>query len=779
METLMTDGFGARSLSAKLGYLMTAVICGTVLALTVQSASKFSSYIQQNIEESSTALAERSASDMTTIMESWLSQMAVAVAKLPVASAGSAKDDAGLIAALRANKDIWAVNLYSIKDKQISLVRQATQPHQPKLSKTSGPPTNDKINHFLENSVSKLVTDPSQFIDGRFVENSTPDLNQPSVFMAIKLSIPGVENKYAVIAFVVDMTKLQLALPQSRSTLSYAIDSMGSPFVASDEVKISTKSAIKNHPLVQKALQRREPSGFISIFKDSSEREKIGSFAQMPGNMPFFVLIERDRAAAFQVISRVYISSALWGLLILLMATMASYMSAGTLTKNLRNLVGATSRIASGDFSVRLQPKTKDEVALLSHSVNNMASKIQSLMTSEVEKARFEKELETARLVQSTFFPKHDINRPHLTLTGSYQPATECGGDLWGHYTVRDNVELVFIADAMGHGAPAALVTAIAFAACQSVSTMLTEKNDLDASPVQLLNRLNKIIFDAVGGKITMTFFAAVIDFNDGTITFANAGHNFPFILTSNKDDPRLSAAAKKATNSSGVYPISLNLQGNPLGAGGDSQYSEKQLRLVAGDKIIFFTDGLIENSRQGNAPLGRKSLIELACKIGQKDPAMIKTELEQAGAEIFGSGNLTDDVTIVVAEISKNWVAVKSPIVKTREAKKDVMDLSFEGSTLSLQIVPPPPPVPLHKITMDSSSAASTEVKTTPQFDLSFAVTTEPQSTPVAVNPPQASVDLGSTVFDLGDSFDFGANQNQEPEILPPGFKKRLPSTG
>jgi hypothetical protein len=63
MESSMTDGLGARSLSAKLGYLMAAVICGTVLALTVQSASKFSSYIQQNIEESSTALAERSASD--------------------------------------------------------------------------------------------------------------------------------------------------------------------------------------------------------------------------------------------------------------------------------------------------------------------------------------------------------------------------------------------------------------------------------------------------------------------------------------------------------------------------------------------------------------------------------------------------------------------------------------------------------------------------------------------------------------------------------------------
>lgn len=774
----MTNGFGARSLSAKLGYLMTAVICGTVLALTVQSASKFSSYIQQNIEESSTALAERAASDMTTILQSWLSQMAVAVAKLPASSAGTNKDDAGLTAALRANKDIWAVNLYSVKDRQLSLVRHVTQPDQAKNKKSSGPPANEKINQFIEASVNNLVGNSALFIDGRFVANSTPELGNPSVFIAMKLSIPGIDNKYAIIAFVVDMTKLQLALPQSRSTLSYAIDYKGVPFVASDESRISTKAPMKDHALVQKALLRREPSGFLSIFKDTSEREKIGSFSQMPGNMPFFVLIERDRAAAFQVISRVYVSSALWGILILLLATLASYISAGTLTKNLRSLVGATSRIASGDFSVRLQPKTSDEVALLSHSVNNMASKIQSLMISEVEKARFEKELETARLVQSTFFPKHDITRPNLTLSGSYQPATECGGDLWGHYTIKDNVELVYIADAMGHGAPAALVTAIAFAVCQSVSTILAEKNDVDSSPAQLLKRLNKIIFNAVGGKITMTFFAAVIDFNKGKITFANAGHNFPFILTSNKDDLRLSASAKKTPSSTGIYPISLNLQGNPLGAAIDSQYIEKNIEFFAGDKIIFFTDGLIENSHNGNQPMGRKALIELSCAVGQSDPSAIRTKLEQAGSKIFGTGNLTDDVTILVAEISKNWVATKSPVTTPNEAKNDSLNLAFEGATLNVQIVPPPPPVPKRVIPLQNPESSPVATDPSPKFDLSATLGSEPINKPLDANAPQPA-NPTTTMFDLGGSFDLSEDPDKSAETPPPGVQKRMPSTG
>ena len=774
----MADGFGPRSLSAKLGYLMTAVICGTVLALTLQSAGKFSAYIQQNIEESSTAMAEKSASDMATIIESWLSQMAVAVAKLPAASTNGAKDDTGLTAALRANKDIWAINLYSIKDQQVSLIRHVTQFPATPTTKPSGRPTNEKINQFIESSVNSLVTNPKQFVEGRFISNSTPAIGQPSILLAIKLSIPSVDNKYAIIAFVVDMTKLQLALPQSRNTSSYAIDYRGVPFVAADEMQISSKSPLKGHALAQRALLRREPSGFLSSFKDNSNREKLGSFAQLPGNMPFFVLIERDRAAAFQVISRVYVSSALWGVLILLLATLASYISAGSLTKNLRNLVGATSRIASGDFSVRLQPETKDEVAILSHSVNNMASKIQSLMTSEVEKARFEKELETARLVQSTFFPKHDITRPFLTLTGSYQPATECGGDLWGHYTVRDNVELVYIADAMGHGAPAALVTAIAFAVCQSVSTILAEQSDVDASPVQLLNRLNKIIFNAVGGKITMTFFAALIDFNKGTIIFANAGHNFPFILTSNKDDPRLSAATKRTINSSTTYPITLNLQGNPLGATSDSDYKEKTIRFLPGDKIIFFTDGLIENSRKGNEPLGRKGLIELACGVGQNDPASLRTTLEQAGAEIFGSGNLADDVTILVAEISKNWVANTLPPASIGELKDQSAAPAFDGSSLVIQLTPPPPPLKARKFSVATSDSPGFDLTASPVLELANS---NPHESPTLPNDPKGEQPDNQVhaLFDLGNSFDLGEGQDNSQDTAANTPRKPLPSTG
>jgi sigma-B regulation protein RsbU (phosphoserine phosphatase) len=486
-----------------------------------------------------------------------------------------------------------------------------------------------------------------------------------------------------------NLTRIQVALPQSRSMSSYIISNDGSVFASADELNMLRSDPIKGNALVNKALQRTAPSGFISDFTDKSKKQKVGSFAQTPGKMALYVIVERDRKAAFQVLTRMYVTSVVWGILILLIATMGSFLSAGSVTKHLRELVVATKQIAAGDFGVRLQPISGDEVAELGHSVNNMASRIQSLMNTEVEKARFEKELETAKMVQSTFFPKKAIQTSNLAVTGSYQPATECGGDLWGHYSVREGIDLVFIADAMGHGAPAALVTAIAYATCQSVSSILRD-SPIDPSPAVLLNRLNQIILDAVDGKISMTFFAALIDFNQGKMTYSNAGHNFPFVLTNDKGDSRLGKSAKKSAGGAASGAITLTLQGTPLGVDREAVFKEKEFEFRAGDKIFFFTDGLIENHLKGQSPIGRKNLLDGICAFGTDPIDKIQEKTLALAKTAFGDQNLQDDVTIVVAEISPSWVkpASASPVsnlVSVAPSMSIAMEATQPALTLDL----------------------------------------------------------------------------------------------
>ena len=683
-----------RSLTAKLSFLMTIVVMATVTAMTIQSAGKFSQYILQNIEESSTAMAERSATDIAAILDGWAGQVAVATSKLSTVKQDATKNDADLAATLRADKDLLLLNLYAVEGASIKLVRQAQ-----KTSETASPnkPSGSEIPpeivaKIMADFSQEITTHPDLFKNERVVRNVTPVAKAPTMLLAIKFTIPNQPQKFAVMALLANMTKIQVSLPQSRYTTGYVISGDGSFFASADEANMLNSDPIRGNALVTMALKRIAPSGFISDFTDKLKKQKVGSFAQTPGKMQLYVVVERDRKAAFQVLTRMYVTSVVWGGLILLIAAMASYLSAGSVTKHLRELVTATKRIAAGDFAVRLQPVSGDEVAELGHSVNNMASRIQSLMNTEVEKARFEKELETAKMVQSTFFPKKAIQTANLSVTGSYQPATECGGDLWGHYCVKEGIDLIFIADAMGHGAPAALVTAIAYATCQSVSSILRDA-PIDPSPAVLLKRLNQIILDAVDGKISMTFFASLIDFNRGTITYANAGHNFPFILTSDKEDPRFSKSGRKSAGTTPVGAITLTLQGTPLGVDRDAEYKEKTIEFRAGDKIFFFTDGLIENHLNGQPPIGRKNLLDAICEFGKDPIEQIQEKTLAKAKAVFGDQNLQDDVTIVVAEISKSW-AVPVAASPLNNPGNEVFSLS-EG-------IPPAPPA----LTLDLGAA-------------------------------------------------------------------------
>ncbi len=723
----MSKNFGASSLTAKLSYLMTIVVMLTVTALTIQSASKFSAYILQTIEESSNSMAERTASDISTTIEGWISQMALTASKLSNQPSDTTKNDAELDTILRNDKDLHGVALYKIEGGKPTLMKRSLQSQVNGEQTSNGKIAPELLKQVLDSISSEITEKPDLMKDGRLIRNLTSRTKNPSIAITIRFMIPNQTDKFALMTLIGSMTKLQVALPQSRYTSGYIVDGDGKIFASTDENDMMIKTPIRNNALVKKALSKQSPSGFVSDFTDAQNKRKIGSFSQTPGRIPLFVIIERDRTAAFQAITRMYLTSALWGALIILVAGMLSFVSAGTVTKHLRDLVLATKKIASGDFGVRLSPTSKDEVSELGHSVNHMAQKIQVLMSSEVEKARFEKELETARMVQSTFFPKKDVHVNHLSVTGSYQPATECGGDLWGHFNVKDGVELVFIADAMGHGAPAALVTAIAYATCQSVASILREKSSINTSPAALLHRLNHIILDAVDGKISMTFFVAIFDFNAGTLTYANAGHNFPIIITGNKNDVRLGKASKKAFESTPTAAISLTLQGNPLGVDRDAEFKEKSTSIAAGDKVFFFTDGLIENCLAGQSPLGRKELLDFICQHGQQPIESIKQSILKKGVEIFGAENLQDDVTVVVAEISPAW-GLKSGSNDATEitlpiATASTPELPALPTAAAMATSPQLPPIPDFSLesttTLESTANTSNETLDPPEFKI------------------------------------------------------------
>lgn len=641
--------------------MMTALVLMTVIGMSIQSSTKFQNYLTQSIQDASLQQAERAASDVSAVIDNWVGKVSVVLPKIEFKKTNIRERRSDDLAALiRNDRDIISAVVFIAEESEARSVlkEKSTQPD----GRFEGEDQNTIIEKTFSSArarAKELAKDPQA--NDVTLRNISSQTGLPLLQIAVKFKINGATKRSVFVIFTTWQTKILLSLPKSRFTETTIIDNTGNIFSSPDTAEMRRVTNIKDTPLARQALARKSPSGFQEVYLDRKGQERLGSFSQISRYPELFVLVERDAAAAFRIITRTYFSATLWAALFILIAVMVSYLGASTATRSLRDLVAVTKEISAGNFGVRLQPRSRDEIADLGHSVNHMASKITELLSTQVEKAKYEKELETARMVQSTFFPKQDVRELPLTVTGFYQPATQCGGDLWGHYTIDDHRQLVFIADAMGHGAPAALVTAIGYATCQAVATILNDEPAIDSSPSKLLDRINRIIYDAVEGKISMTFFAALFDFKTGLVTYSNAGHNFPVIITDNKDDDRLSKQAKAKAGNTAAHSIPLILQGVPLGVDREAVFKEKTIELRAGDRIFFFTDGLIENHLPNTSAMERKKLLEIISHKGSGNCFEIKDAVLKEATSLFGSENLADDVTIVVAEISKSW-SVSSP---------------------------------------------------------------------------------------------------------------------
>jgi PAS domain S-box-containing protein len=244
------------------------------------------------------------------------------------------------------------------------------------------------------------------------------------------------------------------------------------------------------------------------------------------------------------------------------------------------------------------------------------------------------KELEVARLIQRSMVPSMDtVDRRFIKLAGYFEPVAECGGDWWTyHDLVRDRL-LVLIGDVTGHGIPSAMMTAAAKAAVDVVRVVYKD----DVSCTELLSIMNEAICQVSGAKLHMTCFASIIDPATRTMTFANAAHDFPYLL-------RHDAAGQTTLGS-------LVTQGPRLGESLGAKFESKTVSLQPGDGIVWYTDGLIEDDNVGRQA-GAKRSRELLKSYAQLDPQMMRDAILTSTFRSMEGHKRTDDMTLVVAKI-------------------------------------------------------------------------------------------------------------------------------
>jgi serine phosphatase RsbU (regulator of sigma subunit) len=325
--------------------------------------------------------------------------------------------------------------------------------------------------------------------------------------------------------------------------------------------------------------------------------------------------------------------TAMIGGVFVLVGLLLAIMQGVRISKPIRLLTTRATQIAQGELHTRVEVTTSDELGVLAENFNFMADQLLILLQETAQQGAVQKELEVARNIQEALVPSSDVvDRPFLRLAGYFEPASECGGDWWTFHDLEDGKVLVVIGDVTGHGVPSAMITATAKSA---VDTLRAVTND-NLTVTYLLEILNRAILESAKRRFVMTCFASIIDPKDNTITFANAGHNFPYICR--EEGGRLKFNV-------------LMTRGNRLGDMADSTYQAKKEEIKPGDTIIWYTDGIVECESEIGDEYGEKRFRNSILKLAAKEPDEVRDGVVIAASTFYGNMPHKDDITMVIGK--------------------------------------------------------------------------------------------------------------------------------
>ncbi len=232
-------------------------------------------------------------------------------------------------------------------------------------------------------------------------------------------------------------------------------------------------------------------------------------------------------------------------------------------------------------------------------------------------------ELQDAREIQNQLLPKSIPQVKDYEIAGMSQPVRCVGGDYYGVVRINETQTVLCIADVSGKGMPAALLMS-------SLQAALRPLMWDTRSPRELCRRLNRILCEIAPVGKFVSFFYAVLDSKDNRLTYCNAGHNPPILVRANGTASELNAA------------------GAVLGQFPDWVYEQSDLQLRPGDRLIMFTDGLVEASNQDDEPFGEERVTRIAQENHAASAEELKTMLIRSASD-HCAGRFQDDASMIV----------------------------------------------------------------------------------------------------------------------------------
>lgn len=267
----------------------------------------------------------------------------------------------------------------------------------------------------------------------------------------------------------------------------------------------------------------------------------------------------------------------------------------------------------------------KSDAELLQTFIERMGLVLDNAALHEaaIEQERLKNEVMVARDIQLSLLPKSQPELDSFDILGKMMSCSEVGGDYFDYFMLDGHRAAVVLGDVSGNGIPAAML----MFSIQGVFKNLALKEQLP--PADLNRELNNYLCENAKPGQFATFFYAILDAQDSTFTFSNAGQHPALLLRQH-------------------YVDRLGEGGMPLGVERGHIYQEGTVRLDPGDLLCLHTDGVVEQANTQGEEYGEERLIDLL-KESRDLPLPKLTESLFASVLAFAAGIENDDMSCII----------------------------------------------------------------------------------------------------------------------------------
>jgi sigma-B regulation protein RsbU (phosphoserine phosphatase) len=246
------------------------------------------------------------------------------------------------------------------------------------------------------------------------------------------------------------------------------------------------------------------------------------------------------------------------------------------------------------------------------------------------ERSLLENDLELSQKVQRALLPQSVPEIRGLEIAAFSQPARIVGGDYFDFVRMKDGSHAIVIADVMGKGMPASMLMASLQASLRIIAPESVE-------PADVVARLNHLFNHNIRLTKFVTLFLARYDENSRVLTYCNAGHNPPLVHRANGSIEAL-------------LPT-----GAAIGLIEQTEFSQGTITLRPGDRMVLYTDGVVESMNAKEQLFGQERLEKLLRENPEISARNMIGTLKEQLQKFSGVSTPVDDTTVIAVSVTDN----------------------------------------------------------------------------------------------------------------------------